>query len=91
MFLVGQQYVDQIEDADHLQYDSQGNPLIFDPVITSFHLQMPKTETAGARCAKWEFNKTGWNMSNDFAVYRLADIILMKAEAQFMNGDKPAR
>ena len=26
-------------------------------------------------------------MSNDFAVYRLADIILMKAEAQFRNGD----
>jgi hypothetical protein len=34
-----------------------------------------KNETAGARCAKWEFNRTGWgNMSNDFAVYRLADI-----------------
>ena len=26
-------------------------------------------------------------MSNDFGVYRLADIILMKAEAQFRNGD----
>ena len=26
-------------------------------------------------------------MSNDFAVFRLADIILMKAEAQFRNGD----
>jgi len=88
MFLVGQQYVDQIEDVDHLQYDNYGNLLIFDPVITSFHVQPPKIETAGARCAKWEFNKTGWHMSNDFAVYRLADIILMKAEAQFMNGDK---
>lgn len=89
MFLVGQQYVDQIEDDDHLQYDNQNPPnlLIFDPVITSFSIQPPKTETAGARCAKWEFNKTGWHMSNDFAVYRLADIILMKAEAQFRNGD----
>ncbi|HMG88843.1 MAG TPA: RagB/SusD family nutrient uptake outer membrane protein, partial [Chryseolinea sp.] len=88
MFLVGQQYVDQIEDVDHLQYDNLGNLLIFDPVITSFHVQPPKIETAGARCAKWEFNKVGWNMNNDFAVYRLADIVLMKAEAQFMNGDK---
>ena len=89
MFLVGQQYVDQIEDEGHLQYDNQNPPnlLIFDPVISSFHIQPPKTETAGARCAKWEFNKTGWSMSNDFAVYRLADIILMKAEAQFRNGD----
>ena len=90
MFLVGQQYVDQIEDEDHLQYDNQNPPnlLIFDPVISSFHIQPPKTETAGARCAKWEFNKTGCDMSNDFAVYRLADIILMKAEAQYRNGDK---
>jgi hypothetical protein len=88
MFLVGQQYVGQIENEDHLQYDSQGNLLNFDPVITTFHIQPPKIETAGARCAKWEFNKTGWgNMSNDFAIYRMADIILMKAEAQFRNGD----
>ncbi len=45
----------------------------------------------GARCGKWEFDKTpGPNsaMSNDFAVFRLADIILMKAEAQLRSGDK---
>ena len=86
MFLVGQQYVGQIEDEDHLQYDRAGNLLIFDPVITSFNTE----ETSGARCAKWEFNPTGWSMSNDFAVYRLADIILMKAEAQLRNGDNAA-
>ncbi len=28
-------------------------------------------------------------MSNDFAAYRLDDIILMKGEAQFRNGDIP--
>jgi len=88
MFLVGQQYVGQIQDTANLQFDRLGNPLIFDPVITTFKIQPPKTETAGARCAKWEFNKQGWgNMSNDFAVYRLADVILMKAEAQFRSGD----
>lgn len=36
----------------------------------------------GARCFKWEYEKglTG-NMENDFAIFRLADIYLMKAEA----------
>ncbi|MFN8256285.1 MAG: RagB/SusD family nutrient uptake outer membrane protein [Bacteroidales bacterium] len=87
MFLVGQQYKNQIASPVNLQYDRSGNLLIFDPVITSFTIQPPKTETAGARCAKWEFNKEGAFMSNDFAVYRLADIILMKAEAQFRSGD----
>jgi hypothetical protein len=90
MFLVGQQYVNQVPDPANLQYDNSGHLLSFDPVITSFKIQDPKSETAGARCAKWEFNKDGWgNMSNDFAVFRLADIILMKAEAQFMNGNVP--
>jgi hypothetical protein len=57
-------------------------------VITTFIVQAPKTETAGARCAKWEFNKEGGGpMSNDFAVYRLADVVLMMAEAQFRNGN----
>ena len=88
MFLVGQQYENQIPDAAHMQYDTDGNPINFDPVITTFKIQPPKSRNAGARCAKWEFNKEGWgNMSNDFAVFRLADIILMKAEAQFRNGD----
>jgi starch-binding outer membrane protein, SusD/RagB family len=92
MFLVGQQYKNQDStNPANIQYDRSGNPLIFDPVITTFKIQPPKTETAGARCAKWEFNKQGGGiMTNDFAVYRLADIILMKAEAQFRNGDNAA-
>ena len=87
MFLVGQQYKDQIESPVNVQYDRSGNLLIFDPVITTFVIQPPKTETAGARCVKWEINKESDLMSNDFVVFRLADIILMKAEAQFRNGD----
>lgn len=88
MFLVGQQYVNQIPDSAHLQYDRLGNLLNFDPVITSFKIQPPKTEVSGARCVKWELNKEeAFNMSNDFAVFRLADIILMKAEAQFKEGN----
>ncbi len=36
----------------------------------------------GARCSKWEF-ESGLNgdMENDFAIFRLADVYLMKAEA----------
>jgi starch-binding outer membrane protein, SusD/RagB family len=93
MFLIGQQYrnstqyEDQVPDAANMQTDSDGNPLAFDPVITTFVIQAPKIETAGARCAKWEFNKSGdGTMSNDFAVFRLADVILMKAEAELRQG-----
>lgn len=86
-FLVGQQYKNQVESPVNLQYDDLGNLLIFDPEITEFSIQAPKTETAGARIAKWEFNKEGDDMSNDFAYFRLADIIMMKAEAQYRTGD----
>lgn len=34
----------------------------------------------GARCNKWEFKKGATQMENDYAIYRLADIYLMKAE-----------
>lgn len=43
----------------------------------------------GARCWKWEF-ESGQNgdAENDFAIYRLADVYLMKAEALIRaNGD----
>jgi hypothetical protein len=94
MFLVGQQYtgetqyVDPVPNPANAQLDRLGNPLIFDPVIDSFSLQGPKLEGAGARCAKWEFNKnTTGGMSNDYQLFRLADVILMKAEVQFRLGD----
>ncbi len=36
----------------------------------------------GARCYKWEFEKgLSGNMENDYAIFRLADVYLMKAEA----------
>jgi len=89
MFLVGQQYVNQIMDSAHMQYDTDVNlPLDFDPVITKFSNPGPESRMLGARCAKWEFNKEdGTMMSNDFAVFRLADVLLMKAEALLMGGN----
>ncbi|WP_299578672.1 RagB/SusD family nutrient uptake outer membrane protein [uncultured Sunxiuqinia sp.] len=36
----------------------------------------------GARCSKWEFeNGLNGDMENDFGIFRLADVYLMKAEA----------
>ena len=96
MFLTGQQYigetqyVDPVPDPANIVYtrDQPIVPLVFDPVITSFIVQEPETEGAGARCAKWEFNKqTQGDMSNDYQLFRLADIILMKMEAQVQLGD----
>jgi hypothetical protein len=94
MWLVGQQYYGQTQyvyetlDSDHLQYDHQVNlPLSFNPEINVFSSADPAFRMAGVRCAKWEFNKESGNMNNDFAIYRLADIVLMKAEAQYRNGD----
>ncbi|MDP3003655.1 MAG: RagB/SusD family nutrient uptake outer membrane protein [Bacteroidales bacterium] len=34
----------------------------------------------GARCNKWEYKKGATAMENDFAIFRLADVYLMKAE-----------
>ena len=41
----------------------------------------------GARCYKWEFeNGLNGDMENDFAIFRLADVYLMKAEALVRKG-----
>jgi hypothetical protein len=96
MFLTGQQYIGEtqyvtpVPDSANMQYGAffPFAPLIFNPVITSFVVQQPETEGAGARCAKWQFNpQTQGDMSNDYQLIRLADIILMKTEAQFNLGD----
>jgi hypothetical protein len=44
----------------------------------------------GARCYKWEFEKgVNGNMENDYAIFRLADVYLMKAEAMLRSGGSP--
>lgn len=41
----------------------------------------------GARCFKWEYKKgLSTNLENDFAIFRLADVYLMKAEALVRKG-----
>ena len=84
-FLVGQQYTsDGVEIIDPSA--GEGSKLIIDPYIPA--LQMDATYTpqeirmSGARVVKFEIKKGAKdNLSNDFPIFRLADIVLMKAEA----------
>jgi hypothetical protein len=46
---------------------------------------------SGVRIGKWEFEIGGTpDMSNDFAVFRYADVLLMKAEASWRLSNNPA-
>lgn len=87
-FMVGQQYTSSnqpISDA------VAGTPLILNPHIPA--LQMDATNSlqeirmSGARVKKYEIRKGAKeNLSNDYPIFRYADILLMKAEAQLRQG-----
>jgi len=88
MFLVGQQY----DRSGNPQVDKQVNlPLSFDPNVPVISSPEPSFRMAGARSVKYQPTPgTTGGMNNDFAVFRLADIYLMRGEAKFRNntGDK---
>jgi hypothetical protein len=66
--------------------DPDGAHLNFTPAINELGPQALRQ--SGARIGKWEFEDGGTqHMSNDYAVYRLAEVILMKAEAEWRNGN----
>ncbi len=85
-FLVGQQYTSdgvKITDAS-----AEGSNLIFDPYIPALQMDLTYTlveiRMSGARVVKFEVKKGAKdNLSNDFPVFRYADVLLMKAEANF--------
>lgn len=77
----------------------KGRQLIHTPYFT-FVPGTAKPETGGEwfdvyqeegyRCLKWEFQKgTSADMENDFAIFRLADVYLMKAEALVRKNNGP--
>lgn len=78
------------------QYDAKGNPLMDDNVpmvltVTIPVFEMPAGPTArlaGARSQKYEIqrNNNSSNQDNDFVIYRLADVYLMRGEAKFRLG-----
>ncbi len=66
--------------------DPDGKPLNFGSIGSTQpqinELGPQALRQAGVRIGKWEFEMGGLqNMSNDYAVFRYADVLLMKAEA----------
>jgi hypothetical protein len=93
-FLVGQQK--SSSGADLVDPGAEGAPLVFNPFIPALVMDATYTQVqirlSGARVAKFEI-KLGAkeNLSNDFPIFRYADVLLMKAEAvirQGGNGDE---
>lgn len=78
------------------QYDASGQPLMlgsvqlnYTPEITSLYDgSNPALANQGVRFAKYEYENglTGECMSNDFVIYRYADILMMKGEALVRQG-----
>lgn len=66
--------------------DPDGAPLNFTPTINEI---FPNGwRQGGARIGKYEFEQGATeNLSNDFVIFRYADMLLVKAEAQMRNGD----
>lgn len=78
IFLVGDQV--NIDTGEPVE-DRQGNPLVFTPEIGNAEAA---SESEGARIGKWtaDPDRVAQHSGNDFAYFRLAEIYLIKAEAQ---------
>jgi hypothetical protein len=75
--------------------DPDGKPLNFGNIGSTAgqinELGPQAWRQSGVRIGKWEFQIGGTpEMSNDFAVFRYADVLLMKAEALFRKGNTAA-
>lgn len=84
IFLVGQQYD---PNGEKLYCRDNTTPLIFTADYTTPEGMDNAAETDGVRVLKYVPGGTGalYFLNNDFAVFRYADILLMKAEA-ILNG-----
>lgn len=82
-FLVGQQYDQNGVELD----DRKGNKLAFTPEV-KLREDGNNLEITGIRVMKYPIDyNSGDNVDNDYVYYRLADVMLMKAEAAMRNGD----
>ena len=83
-FIVGPQYTsggERITDSGiYSDFDLNGPPLTFTPAMND--LEAVACRQCGARIGKYPFeNGVGSSLSNDFVIYRYADVLLLKAEA----------
>lgn len=87
-FLVGPQFSSsgaRLNDVSAEPNDPDGPPLTFTPEINQ--IAPNALRQAGVRVAKFEYaSGAGENLSNDYPLLRLGDIILIKAEAAFRQG-----
>jgi len=83
-FIVGPQFDakgNRLVDAGADATDPDGKPLTFTPYINQ--LEPLAWRQSGARIGKWQFySGMTSDLDNDFAIFRYADILLTKAEAQ---------
>lgn len=89
-FLVGQQYA--LDGTALIDADADNSPVVLTPNIPALNMSASVYSKAeirhsGTRNAKYEIKDGARdNLSNDFAIFRLADIMLLKAEAQVRLG-----
>lgn len=85
-------YADEVYDMNGNQVKlDDGTPLIYEPWKVALDVSgKPWEKTAGARMRKYEIDPTatkdGNQSDNDIVLFRFADVLLMKAEAQVRNG-----
>ncbi len=88
MWIVGQQF-----DASGKPLDDDGVPMVFNPEIPAFAMPAGAAgRLAGARSQKYQIqrNNTFNDQDNDFVIFRYADVLLMRGEAQFRLGNTAA-
>ena len=84
MWIVGQQF-----DAAGKPLTDDNVPMVFTPEIPSFVMPAgPVGRLAGARSQKYQIqrNNTFNDQDNDFIIYRYADVLMMRGEANFRLG-----
>ncbi|SMO62882.1 RagB/SusD family nutrient uptake outer membrane protein [Fodinibius sediminis] len=90
-FIVGPQYSssgERLEDPGSEDADPNGPPLTFTPEIKN--LAPNGLRQGGARIGKFEFaSGANANLSNDYPIFRFADVLLMKAEALWRLNEQP--
>ncbi len=85
-------YSDTLYIDGHIVSLTDGKPLVYQPLEVRLDLTgSPYEKTAGARMRKYETDKTAYAdgnlQDNDIVLFRFADVLLMRAEARFRNGE----